>query len=245
MTDNRALLRRRARLLLDLSAPRDALAVYYALHHDPERTELIIEEDAGRVMGFLAVCQTGRDLFRKLAVLRARAPTAARALLHRGLHVGRPYYLLTTLELHGPVEQTMEIERAEIHRIYRMRLSRYAPRINVLVTPITAPDGSRRFVIRSQGEIAAESGVNWHSPHFAEVYVWAAPQSRGRGWGRAVLESCISWVFQSGAQPVYVVAEDNEASIQLAESVGFVDTHARELAVEGTMRSAEGPLDGA
>ena len=238
MADELSRRRRRARLVLDLSSPRDALPAYYALHHDADRSELFVEEEEGRVMGFLAVCQTGRDLFRKTAVLRARHIDAARSLLQRGLQSRRPYYLVTTLDLQPVVEAVLDVEQAEVHRVYRMRLSRYAPRINVLVAPISAPDGSRRFVIRSQDEVAAESGINWRSPHFAEVYVWVVPQARGRGWGKSVLESCVSWVFRSGAQPLYVVAEENRASIRLAESVGFADTHAREYAAECTLATA-------
>jgi GNAT superfamily N-acetyltransferase len=227
--------------MLDLSSPRDALPAYYALHHDADRTELFVEEEAGRVIGFLAVCQTGRDLFRKMAILRARHTGAVHSLLRRGLQPRWPYYLITTLDLQPAVEAMMEVEQAEVHRVYRMRLSRYAPRINVLVVPITNPDGTRRFVIRSQDEIAAESGVNWRSPHFAEVYVWVVPQARGRGWGRAVLEACVSWVFRSGAQPLYVVAEDNRRSIRLAEAVGFADTHAREYAAECALATEGNP----
>lgn len=244
MTDELNRRRRRARLMLDLSSPRDALPAYYALHHDADRTELFVEEDEGRVTGFLAVCQTGRDLFRKMAVLRTRNTEAARSLLQRGLQPRRPYYLVTTLDLQPVVEAVMDVEQAEVHRVYRMRLSRYAPRINVLVVPITNPDGSRRFVIRSQGEIAAEAGINWRLPHFAEVYVWVVPEAQGRGWGKSVLESCVSWIFRSGAQPLYVVAEDNRASIRLAESVGFVDTHAREYAADCTQVTEGDPSPG-
>jgi len=226
-------LRRQVRPLLDLSAPRDGLAAYYCLYHDPARTRLYVEREKGRTEGFLAVCQTGRELFRLLAVLRARSLSAAMALLQRGLYPRRPYYLVTTMDLQPAVEAVLKIEQVQINRVYRLEPRRYAPVINVLVVPIPAPDGSPRFVIRFQGKVAAEAGTNWQSPHFAEVYVWTAPEARGRGWGRAVLDSCLAWVLRSGAQPLYVVPEGNEPSIRLAESVGFVDTGAREFAVEG------------
>ena len=231
-------LRRRARPMLDLSAPRDALAAYYTLYHDPARTQIYVEERRGKVEGFLTVCQTGRDLFRLLAVLRARTLSAARALMQRHLHLRRPYYLVTTLDLRPVVETTLTIEQVQINRIYRLDLRRYAPTLNVLVVPTPTPDGFPRFVIRAQGKVAAEAGINWHSPHFAEVYVWTAPEARGRGWGKAVLDSCIAWVLRTGAQPLYVVPERNAPSIYLAESAGFVDTGAREFAVEA-VRLAE------
>ena len=63
-----------APLLRDHS-PEDALAAYYALHHSEIRTKLTVHRDErGHALGFMAVCQTGFDLFQPLAVLRA--PTA-------------------------------------------------------------------------------------------------------------------------------------------------------------------------
>jgi hypothetical protein len=64
-------LRLKVRLVLDLSAPADALAAYYALYYDPTRTRLYAHEDASdHVDGFVAVCQTGQRLFQPTVVLR-------------------------------------------------------------------------------------------------------------------------------------------------------------------------------
>jgi predicted GNAT family acetyltransferase len=43
-------------------------------------------------------------------------------------------------------------------------------------------------------------------------------------------------LLASGRTPLYVVADDNDASIALAESAGFRDTGAREIMLEGTLR---------
>jgi GNAT superfamily N-acetyltransferase len=233
MANNLLTLRQQVRPLLHLSAPQDGLAAYYTLYHDPARTRLCIEERAGYAEGFLTICQTGRDLFRLLAVLRARHGKAAAVLLERELTPRRPYYLLTTPDLRPIAEEALEVEQVVIGRIYQLDLKRYNPTISVLVLPARSSEASPRFVIRSQGKVAAEAGVNWCSPHFAEVYVWTAPEARGRGWGKAVLESCVSWALRSGVQPLYTVSEDNEPSIRLAESVGFVDTGAQQLSIEG------------
>jgi Acetyltransferase (GNAT) family. len=162
------------------------------------------------------------------------------ALLQRGLSPSggsparRPYYLVTTPDILGVAEEALEVERVSLNRIYYLDLRRYEPEINVLVTPAQAANGSPRFVIRSRDtRIVAEAGINWQSPHFAEVYVRTAPGAQGRGWGKAVLDACIIWVLRSGAIPLYVVAEGNEPSARLAESVGFVDSGARECTVEG------------
>jgi hypothetical protein len=41
---------------------------------------------------------------------------------------------------------------------------------------------------------------------------------------------------RSARQPIYVVHEENEPSITLAKSVGYVDTGAREFTCEGVCR---------
>ncbi|MFN3762937.1 MAG: GNAT family N-acetyltransferase [Anaerolineae bacterium] len=230
-------LRRKVRTMLDLSAPRDGLAAYYVLYYDPVRTRLWVAERGPRVEGFLAICQTGWDLFRPLSILRARRIDVAHALLRRGLSSGglhRPYYLVTTPDMLGVAEEALVVERVSLNRIYYLDLRRYSPEINVLVTPAQAANGSPRFVIRSrEAQIVAEAGINWQSPHFAEVYVHTAPEAQRRGWGKAVLDACITWILRSGAIPLYVVAEGNDASARLAESAGFVDSGARECAIEG------------
>jgi RimJ/RimL family protein N-acetyltransferase len=243
MRDDLEELRRQARSLLDIAAPRDALAVYYALHHDPARTQLFIEGSADRPEALLSVCQTGWDLFQPIVSLRALNLDAAEAVLKRGLQPNRPYYLTTTPELHRPAEAAMKVEQVTVSRIYLLDMSLYSPDINVLVMPLKSEDGATRFVIRSGGEVAAESGVNWQSPHFAELYAWTAPMARGRGWGKAVVETCVAWLMRSGVQPIYIVSEDNDRSIRLAESVGFVDTGAREFGLKGIAldTGADGP----
>ncbi|MDW8068277.1 MAG: GNAT family N-acetyltransferase [Anaerolineae bacterium] len=244
VTQDLAELRRKVRTMLDLSAPRDGLAAYYVLYYDPARTRLWVAERGPRVEGFLAICQTGWDLFRPLSVLRARRIDVAHALLERGFSPSggglpyRPYYLVTTPDLLGIVEEALEVERVSMNRIYYLDLRRYEPEMNVLVTPTPSASGSPRFVVRSQGaQIVAEAGINWRSPHFAEVYVHTAPEAQQRGWGKAVLDACVTWILRSGAVPLYVVAEGNESSARLAESVGFVDSGARECAIEGIAKA--------
>jgi GNAT superfamily N-acetyltransferase len=230
-------LRLKVRPLLHFSAPADALAVYYAFYHDPRRTRLYVHEgNAGRADGFVAVCQTGQRLFQSTVVLRTPSADAAVELLRRALVPGRPYYLITTPDLRDTVAEVMDIERPEINRVYRLDLSRFQPIINVLVVAEQGLGGRPRFVIRSQGKIAAEAGLNWASPHFAEVFVRAAPAAQGRGWGKAVVAACTTWVVRSARQPLYVVNEANKPSIALTEGVGYVDTGAREFGGEGVCR---------
>jgi len=230
-------LRLKVRPLLHLSAPSDALSAYYAFYHDPRRTRLYVHEDAdGHADGFVAVCQTGQRLFQPTVVLCMPRAEVAVELLRQALVPGRPYYLITTPGLRDAVVKVVDIEQPEINHVYRLDLSRFQPLINVLVVAEQGLGGRPRFVIRSQGEIAAEAGLNWASPHFAEVSVRTAPAAQGRGWGRAVVTACTTWVLRSARQPLYVVNEANGPSIALAEAVGYVDSGTREFAGEGVCR---------
>ncbi|MDY6876401.1 MAG: GNAT family N-acetyltransferase [Chloroflexota bacterium] len=227
-------LRLKVRPLLHLSTPGDALYVYYALYHDPWRTHLYVHErDDGRADGFVAVCQTGQRLFQPTVVLRTPDAGVAVELLRQVLVPGRPYYLITTPDLREAAAEVIYINQPEINHICRLELSHFQPSINVLVVAEHGPAGKPRFVIRSQGEIAAEAGLNWISPHFAEMFVRTAPEARGRGWGKAVVAACTTWVVRSARQPLYIVNEANEPSLALAKAIGYVDTGAREFAGEG------------
>lgn len=230
-------LRLKVRSLLRLTEPADALAVYYALYHDPRRTALYVHENAdGRADGFAAVCQTGQRLFAPTVVLRTAEKQAAVTLLREALAPGRPYYLVTTPDLREAVAEVVSIEQVEINHIYRLDLSRFQMSINVLVVAEPGLGDLPRFVIRSQGEVAAEAGLNWALSHFAEVFVRTMPEAQRRGWGGAVLTACTLWVVRSARQPLYVVGEENVVSIALAETTGYVDTGAREFAGEGVCK---------
>ncbi len=230
-------LRVQVRPLLHLNEPADALYVYYALYHDPKRTSLYVRHDeAGRAIGFAAVCQTGWHLFQPTVVLRSGDVGAAAAVLRDALVPGRPYYVITTPDLRDAVTQVVDIEQSQINHVYRLDLSRLRLDINVLVVVEPGLGDLPRFVIRSQGEIAAEAGLNWASSHFAEIFVRTRPESQGRGWGQAVLRACTLWVIRSARQPLYVAHEKNGASIALAQATGYVDTGVREFAGEGVCK---------
>jgi hypothetical protein len=222
---------------LSLTEPRDALAAYYALYHDPRRTQLWLHSSlGGQVGGFVAVCQTGFNLFQPTVVLRARDEEIAVDLLRQALHPGRPYYVVTTPALDLVLRQEMQLEQEEINRVFLFDPSLHQPEINVLVQSARTPDGSPRFFIRSQGETASEAGVNWLSPHFAELYVHTQPWARERRWGRSVISACALSLTQAQVRPLYKFSMGDEISERLAQSVGFVDTEVREYAGSGIYR---------
>jgi len=230
--------RLKIRSLISLSAPGDALYAYYAFYHDPERTELTVHEGAGgRADGFAAVCQTGQRLFEPTVALRARRADAAVELLNRALTPGRPYYLITTVDLRDAAGEMVEMADVEIDRVYGIELSRFEYKVNVLVVSEEGIEGRPRFVIRTQEEeVVAEAGVTWLSPSFAGVTVRATPPARERGFGESVLAACTRWVIRSGRHPLAAVDLQDEDTTALVEAVGYVDTGAREMVADAICR---------
>lgn len=237
-----AQLRTNARQLLNERSPADAFAAYYALHHNPARTTLFLHHnEQGQADGFLARAQTGMDLFRSLVTFRAATDGAAESLFNDGLLQGRPYYLVAPLALSGVVNRNLYVTDAEVLRVYRLDAARFNSEINVLVTSSQTPGGHPRFEIASNGRLQAAAGLNWKSPHFAEVYVYTEPAARGRGWGRSVVSALAASLLKEGVTPLYVVNEQNSSSIALAERVGFVDTGAWEYAGQVVRQRPAGP----
>lgn len=229
--------RRLIRPLLSPSDPADALASYYALWHDPRRTQLTVHMDAqGRADGFIVICQTGADLFRPLITLRAPSDSALGELAGSALVPHRAYQILFPVDYAPAVRQYLELSQESLDRVYRLDAARFQPIVNVLVQRVAGPDGSPRFQIESQGQVVAMSGTNWRSPAFAEVFVYVHPAGRGRGWGTSVVSACTASLLEERLQPVYIVEQGNEASVRIAEELGYVDTGARQVAGECRLR---------
>jgi len=229
--------RRAIRPLLSPTDPGDALASYYALWHDPRRTHLTLHRDVqGRVDGFLAVCQTGADLFRPLVTLRAPDAQAVGELLREALPPNRPYQVVVPAALASAVREQMELDRSRLLQLYKLDVARFQPILNVLVQRVNSPDGVPHFQIESQGQVVAMSGTNWRSPAFAELFVYVHPSGRGRGWGQSVVSACTTALLAEGLWPLYMVEEGNELSLRIAEALGYVDTGLREFVGEGWLR---------
>jgi hypothetical protein len=227
------------RPLLSPHDPADALASYYALYHDPKRTCLTISYDAQRnADGFVAVCQTGADLFRPLVTLRAHDTDAVSSLLGKALTPHRPYHIAVPVTMAPAVRDCMDLRESTLLSVYRLEPTRFQPIINVLVQQVRGADGTPRFQIESQGKVAAISGTNWRSPTFAEVFVVVDPGSRHRGWGKSVASACTSALLEDRLQPLYFVSEENRPSVRIAEELGYVDTGLREIAAEGRLKQS-------
>ena len=90
--------------------PADALTSYYALWHDPRRTQLTLHyDDQRQADGFVTVSQTGVDLFRPLVTLRAPDDAAAAEAAAHGLDSNRPYYLIVACHTGAAVRGQVEM----------------------------------------------------------------------------------------------------------------------------------------
>jgi hypothetical protein len=244
--------RRAIRRLLRERDPRDAMEAYYAFYHSDDKTALVLSPEgvernpAGHADGYIAISRTGIDLFRPLVTMRlptdrdVMAFQAASDLLYRAFAPGQPVIFNVPERYRPLIEACFEIHAEETLRLYALDPARYEPILNVLVTRSTGPLDWPRFSISSsqsgQEEVVAVASLNWQSPHFAEIAVNTRPQYRRQGWGKSVVSALSGYLLDSGRLPLYVVAEYNEVSAQLAEGIGFVDTGSRELLLQAVLK---------
>jgi RimJ/RimL family protein N-acetyltransferase len=245
--------RRAIRSLLDERDPADARAAYYAFHHPDEKTQLVTPGTAQNgATGYVCLARTGVDLFRPLVTLRLpKSRTtgeldieAATALVYDAIPVGSAVILSAPVEYRPVLGALFEVHREEQLRIFVLDRGRFRPIINVLVTQSETYNELPRYVARqsasgqigSRGEILASAGLNWSSTYFAEIYVHTKAPHRRQGLGQSVVASIVQHTLDSGRKPLYAVNVDNQASVQLAESVGFVDIGITETMIEGTLR---------
>lgn len=235
--------RRAIRHLLDERNPADGIASYFALHYDEKRTHLVtLPEKTVRADGYIALSRTGIDLFRPFLTMRLpeHDTDLAAKLIYSALPEETAVILNAPARYEPVLHALFDIQVEEKLKLYVPSTEPAEPIINVLVTQDTGANGHPRFLIRATDDpnrpVGASAGLNWMSPHFAEIAVNTNPGYRRRGWGRSVVSAMMRYVVENGRMPLYAVAEQNSASIQLAESVGLVDSGIRQLLIQGTLR---------
>ncbi len=244
--------RRAVQHLLDARSPGDGLASYYALHHAQDRTTLLVHRnDSGRADGFLVLCRTGLDLFRPLLTLRAETMEVTAGLVESALPPQASVIIAVPLDLGPVIEALFTISEEKASTIYQLNYEDFRPIINVLATRAPTPGGDPRFVIRGQsldrgarpaGPVLATAGINWRSPHFADIYVQTDPRVRGRKLGRSVVSALSNWLLEQKIIPLYTVPDANAASVRLAQGLGYHNTGERTLFCSGVRRSAAFPF---
>jgi GNAT superfamily N-acetyltransferase len=233
--------RRRAIRPLLGDDPADAVADYYAFHHPDEKTGLVLYPDgAARASGYVALSRTGMDLFRPFVTLRLPIDNLEQsaAVIYQALPPETAVILFAPAHYAPLLYALFAVQSAEILNLYTLPSGRLEPIINVLVTQSTGPNGLPRFIIRNQGDgaVAASAGLNWQSPRYAELSVNTDLAYRRQGLGQSVVSAMAQQVLDNGRSPLYLVSEANQASIQLAENVGFRDSGIRKVLLQGNLK---------
>jgi GNAT superfamily N-acetyltransferase len=235
--------RRAIRHLLDEQNPKDAMATYFAFYHPDDKTQIAIYPvDSDQAEGYIAFSRTGMDLFRPLVTLRLPANDVRKgaALIEQVVPPGAAVILNSRARDFPLVQALFDIHTETFLQTYVLEQSRFKPIINVLVVRETSANGLPRFLI-SQTEngrrvVAAAAGLNWLSPQFGEISVTTSPHYRRRGWGRSVVAAMVNYLLENGRIPLYVVSDQNEPSIELAERVGFAYRGIQQVMVQAVRR---------
>jgi GNAT superfamily N-acetyltransferase len=235
--------RQAIRRLLDERLPADAIASYYAFYHPDHKTQLVTyPAGTGQVTGYVALSRTGMDLFRPLVTMRLPIADleASADLIYQALLPGSAV-IISCPPIYQPLlEAFFEVQDVEPFQLLILDRLRFEPIINVLVTQAESPNNLPRFVIRRTGspdqEVAASAGLNWQSRYFAEISVHTNPGHQRQGWGRSVVAAMVQYLLGNGRTPLYVVSENNAPSIQLAQSVGFIDSGVRLIILQGVLK---------
>lgn len=212
-------------------SPADALTSYFALEHDARRVKLFIRTSSnGLTRAFVAVCQTGVDLFRPLVVMRGDDADALREALKEALVPGRHYLLSAPPSLQPDISALCHINGESTNSVYTLAKDRFQPVVNILVQSSKTPDGMLRASIPARdGSNAAEAGTSWISSRYGEVYVQVVEGARRRGFGKSVVSAVCVALQERNRAPLYITRSDNVASRRLAERLGFHDSGALEL----------------
>jgi hypothetical protein len=214
--------------LLDRRSAADATAAYYALHHPASKVKLYgYFATNDKPSGFLAMANTGLDLFRPVAVPFAAQPFPLIALMREGLGRGRPALVHLPADQMVWIEGVLEWEDARTLELMRLSPQEFEPLINVLVVEALTPTGWPRYEIRSRDTVVAAAGLNWMGEYFAEVYLEVQPEARERRLGESVLAAIVSRLLSERRVPLYLIeAGDNEALLE-ASALGFRPTGVR------------------
>jgi GNAT superfamily N-acetyltransferase len=88
----------------------------------------------------------------------------------------------------------------------------------------------RYFVVLSDGEIASWAAITDIDFGGGNIAVSTRAEYRKKGYGRACVAKATDWCIENDLLPIYLVAESNEPSVRLAESLGF-EIRSREIVV--------------
>jgi len=91
-------------------------------------------------------------------------------------------------------------------------------------------DEGRYFVIIDKDQIASFAYISDIQAGGGNIVVMTKPNFRQKGYGKALVYTATNWCFKNKLIPIYLVSQSNQASINLAKSLGF-ETMVEEIVV--------------
>ncbi len=225
--------------LLDQQSSADARAVYYALYHPDNRTNLTIyPSDSPKASGYVCQSRTGLDLFRPFVTMRLPLSDmqASSDLIDSALPAGAQVILSAPTAYLPLISALFDIYAQSETHLFVLDKRRHEPVVNVLVTSDRGANNLPRFAIKKDGVTAASASINWQSPTFAEIGVETNPQFRRQGYAKSVIAALNQYLLENGKTSIYVVSAENRASIELATACGFIDSGHRSQFIEAQLR---------
>ena len=216
-------------MLLDVRSAADALASYYALFHDCGRVQLFgYYPNAENLSGFLAIAQTGIDLFRSLVIPFAGTRQGLQELIKEAIPPGRHYLVYLPVEQQEYLIGMADLTDIQVSNLLRLDTRGFEPVINVLLERRQSPDGNPRFEIHSKGGFAA-AGINWRTEFAAEIYAEGDALGYRRGFTKSVLGALIHQMLQEKLTIFLRVPDDDYRSFEDAFDLGFKPTGVRQV----------------
>jgi hypothetical protein len=226
--------------LLDLQSAADAMAAYYALEHPAERVRLFgCNSPTGDPFGFMAVAQTGLDLFRPLAIPFVARRQVLLRLLRDAFRPRQPFLLHLPSDQLAWLEGQVDIGSVQRAETLRLEPSAYEPVLNVLVVEAAGPTDRLRYEIRTAEGTRAAAGVNWAGQRFAEVYLDADDRARGRRLTESVLSALVGRLLGERRIALYRVETERLAAKTEAFHVGFRPTGIHTALAEAQMAAED------
>jgi len=216
--------------LLNVEAANDALATYCALQHPAEKLKLFVSSDGGgKPNGFLAIAQTGMDLFRPIAVPFVASLKILQELLGEALKPGQPVLLYLPLEQRDWLMDELILTETRITELLRLDPMSFRPIVNVLVLEVGTPSGLPRFEIRTKSGSFAAAGINWLGERFSEVYLEADNEAQVRGLALSVLSAMNNHLLEENRISLFRSDDINGLRYDELLSIGYRATGTRTL----------------
>jgi hypothetical protein len=224
--------------LINSHSASDALAAYCALIHPAEKLKLYVSYDGGgNPNSFLAIAQTGMDLFRPLAVPFVASRDTLIELLLSALAPNQPVLLHLPLEQQDWLDENILLTESRITELLRLDPRSFEPILNVLVMEVHMPSGLPRYEIKTKSGSHAAAGINWMGERFSEIYLEADREAQIRGLALSVLSAMSNRVLEESRIPLFGL--DSQAEIEFRElhNLGYRSTGARTLTAQLLIRS--------